>query len=223
MTKTVIAQILFKPNALASRRVDILIPGVQQVIKSMCPDARRHTQPSQSTLNPYLRSMRQHGLSLVLVLLAGSGAPIQALRQVVWTATTRQSLTAPPAFQQWFADDPAVPAQVLSAADALSDITALGENRFEARMSTTQFPFVTLQPMVILSCDRSADGTEVVVSAQPPFLHVTRGVRFDLKSSRWKFLGPRGCDLQFQAYLNRFIYRRRESCLRYASSPARLP
>lgn len=109
--------------------------------------------------------MRQHGLSLLVVHLVGYGCPIQALRQVVWTATTRQSLPAPPAFRQWFADEPSVPEQVLLAADAVSDIKSLGENRFEARVSTTQFPFVTLQPMVILSCDRSPDGAEVVVSA----------------------------------------------------------
>lgn len=84
-------------------------------------------------------------------------------RHISWTATTVQSEPVSPSFRAWFEADPSVPAALLEASDAISSVEAIGDNRFEARVTSSSFPLVKLQPVITFSCVRADSGGGVVV------------------------------------------------------------
>lgn len=130
-------------------------------------------------------------LARIHTIIALLAVTINALRQVVWSATARQSRPAPATFEQWFREDPSVPKQLLLAADAISDVKPIGANRFEARVSTTTFPLVTLQPVIELAFDRSPEGAEVVVSRRSPTRTPTLcAAQLTLEAQKMEVSGP---------------------------------
>mmetsp|Transcript_22973 Transcript_22973/g.72036 ORF Transcript_22973/g.72036 Transcript_22973/m.72036 type:complete len:199 (-) Transcript_22973:128-724(-) len=97
-----------------------------------------------------------------LCCLTGLLLACEALRQVTWTAKTRRSLPTDADFKSWFLQDDRVPACVIAASEVISDVTALGDDRYEAYLSSTTFPFVTLEPKMIFACSRNAEGAIVI-------------------------------------------------------------
>ncbi|KAJ8601366.1 hypothetical protein CTAYLR_005016 [Chrysophaeum taylorii] len=97
--------------------------------------------------------------------------PSDALRQVTWTAGGALSAPVSPSFQRWFTEDPSVPEALVAASDSVSEILPLGNDRFEARVSTTTFPLVTLRPIFTLRCARK-DASEIVVTLEDQKMEV---------------------------------------------------
>ena len=83
-----------------------------------------------------------------------------------WRVETTEAVAATSAFREWFEAHPSVPGAVVAANDAITKVTSLGPDRYEARVEVGTFPLVSLTPIMSFVAERNDKQVAVTVEDQ---------------------------------------------------------